>query len=522
MTGVQTCALPISPFFSPDGQWVGFATRNKLKKVALSGGPPIELCDMTVAGAFYGASWGTAGVIAFSSPGLRTVSESGGTPDQPLPNIGALAPAMLPDGQTVLFTEVLSNGKWESAHVDAINLKTKQRKTLLTNAADARYSATGHLVFMRNAALLAVPFDAIRVEVTGAAVPLLAGVMQSTNAPNSAGETGMGQFAVSASGTLIYAAGDRFPSQTSTLVRVDRKGAETTLAEIKGYLGRLRLSPSGTRVVAFQTGDGSRASDLWMYEIPSGTPTRLTATGEARWPLFSADGKSVTFEAYGTSPGIYSLALGGGNAPQIVMDGKDNRGLTAASWSTYGKWLAYLQYVNVGGGIRQIFVRPVRDSTLGGEPRRFSPSTFNQTHADFSPDGHWIAYVSPESGTSEVYVQPFPGPGEKHRISTAGGTSPAWSRNGRELFYLRQPSRASTSSMMTVDVSTTGDFKAGVPRLLFEGPYLGSTPLRSYDVTADGQFIMSREQRPPDQPVTRLNVVLGWAETLSARAPVQK
>ncbi len=218
------------------------------------------------------------------------------------------------------------------------------------------------------------------------------------------------------------------------------------------------------------------------------------------------------------------MALGGGNAPQIVMDGKDHPLLTAASWSMDGKWLAYLQLVKVD--LRQIFqivVRPARDSTLDGEPRQFSLSAFNQTHADFSPDGHWIAYVSDESGAPKVYVQPFPGPGEKHRISTAGGTGPAWSRNGRELFYLRRPSGASTSStMMAVDVSTTGDFKAGAPRLLFEGPYGGTTPLRSYDVTADGQFIMSRQQRPPDQPVTRLNVVLGWAETLSARVPVKK
>ena len=141
---------------------------------------------------------------------------------------------MLPDGQTVLFTAVPRNFKWEDAHVDAINVVTKQRKRLLTNAADARYSPTGHLVFVRNAALLAVPFDATRVDVTGAPVPLLAGIMQSTNAPNGRDETGMGQFALSASGTLLYASGDRYPTATSVLMRVDRKGAETKLAEIPG------------------------------------------------------------------------------------------------------------------------------------------------------------------------------------------------------------------------------------------------------------------------------------------------
>ena len=164
---------------------------------------------------------------------------------------------------------------------------TKQRKTLLTNAADARYSPTGHLVFARNAALLAVPFDATRVDVTGAPVPLLAGIMQSTNAPNGMDETGMGQFALSASGTLLYASGDRYPTATSVLMRVDRKGAETKLAEITGSLVGARLDSAGARVVAFKTGDGSRSSDIWLYDLPSGTPTRLTSTGDANWPLFS-------------------------------------------------------------------------------------------------------------------------------------------------------------------------------------------------------------------------------------------
>ena len=506
------------PFFSPGGQWVGFAAGNKLKKIALSGGPPIDLCNFTFAGRIEGASWGPAGVITFARQGLWTVSDSGGKPGALFEKDTSLSPDMLPDGQTVLFTEVPTNFKWEDAHVVAINLTTKQRKTLLTNAADARYSSTGYLVFVRNAALLAVPFDATRVEVTGAAVPLLAGIMQSTNAPNSSAETGMGQFALSASGTLIYASGDRYPTPTSTLVRVDRKGAETKLAEIKGNIASLRLSPSGSRVVTFKTMDGSWASDIWMYDVPSGTPTRLTATGDANWPLFSLDGRSVMFAGRGSSPGIYALRLDGSTTPQRIIEPKP--GLVAASWSPDGKWLAYLQTV---GSVRQIFVRPVRDARpAAGEPRQFSPSTFNQLGAQFSPDSRWIAYASNESGAAEVYVQPFPGPGEKHRVSSNGGTEPAWSRNGRELFYVAPRSGMPTRPMMAVDVSTAGDFKASAPRLLFEGPDFSTEPLRSYDVTADGQFIMNRPQRAPDQPVTTLNVVLGWAEALKRRVPTGK
>jgi hypothetical protein len=371
---------------------------------------------------------------------------------------------------------------------------------------------------MRNAALLAVPFDATRVEVTGAPVPLLAGIMQSTNAYNSMLENGHG---------TVHAVGvrraplrlRRSQSHTaSTLVRVDRKGAETKLAEIQGALSGLRLSPSGARVVASKTGDGSRASDIWLFDLPSGTPTRLTSTGDADWPLFSLDGKSVMFSAGGSKPGIYALRLDGSATRQRIIEGK--AATFTASWSPDGKWLAYLQEV---GSVRQIFVRPVRDASLeAGEPRQYSPSTFDQRDAEFSPDSRWIAYVSDEPGAEGVYVQAFPGPGEKHCISSNTGGNPAWSRNGRELFYVVRKPATPTRSMMAVDVSTTGDFKASNPRLLFEGPYGRTTPLRSYDVTPDGQFIMRRSQPPPDQPVTTLNVVLGWAEELKRRVPTGK
>jgi Tol biopolymer transport system component len=207
-----------------------------------------------------------------------------------------------------------------------------------------------------------------------------------------------------------------------------------------------------------------------------------------------------------------------GSAQQRPIEG--TAGLAAASWSSDRKWLAYLQDV---GGVTQIFVRPAREGTPdAGEPRPFSPSTFNQQDAAFSPDSRWIAYSSNESGAQEVWVQAFPGPGQKHRISSTGGTNPVWSRDGRELFYFRLGGGLLRTQLMAVDVSTTGDFKKGVPRQLFEGPYAVTNPLRSYDVTADGQFIMSRRQLPPDEPVTTLNVVLGWAEELKAKVPAGK
>ncbi|MEO8097383.1 MAG: protein kinase [Acidobacteriota bacterium] len=508
------------PFFSPDGLWVGFAaqarpTERKLRKVALSGGPPIDLCALN--GRPWGASWGSAGVIVFGDSGsLRTVSDSGGTPATLVERSQSalISPAMLPDGQTVLFTVQPSSYNWEEAHVDSIHIATKQRKTLLTNAMDARYSPTGHLVFMRNAALLAVAFDAAQVEVSGSPIPLLAGILQAVNAGNSANETGMGQFSLSGSGTLLYASGGIYPTPVSSLVRVDRTGKETKLADVKGSLYGLRVSPDGSRVVAYKTNDGSRAVDLWSYELPSGSATRLTSTGESLFPLFSPDGKSITYYLDRKNPGIYSLPTDGGSTPNLIAaQGKDERVMWPASWSPDGKWLAYLQSV---GNVRQLFVRPMQPP---GEAKAFAASTFNVQDAGFSPDGRWIAYRSNESGADEVYVQAFPGPGAKHPISLRGGTNPAWSRNGRELFYLQSVPASNTRTVNAVEISSQDGSRVGAPRVLFEGPYQSSTPLRSYDMTSDGQFIMMRVGEEPDQKVTKLNVVLGWAEELKRRVP---
>jgi Tol biopolymer transport system component len=512
------------PFFSPDGAVVGFSigttTGNKLKKVALAGGPPIDVCDMAFPGRFDGASWGPSNIIVFALRGLWTVSSAGGKPAalvEEAPNARVLSPHMLPDGKTVLFTEVSSidPNPIENAHIVSIDMATKQRKTILTSAADARYSPTGHLVFLRKAALLAVPFDASRLEI-GAPVPLIAGIMQSTNAPNGNDETAMGQFALSASGVLVYASGDRYPDSGSSLVRVDRKGSETKIAETPGMFIFLRVSPSGNRFVGGRTGEGSRTSDIWSYELPGGTSTRLTSTGDAGMSLFSPDGKTLMFVKTGSNPGTYTMPLDGSGSPQRLM----NPSQRALSWSSDGKWLAYLERV---GGVNQIFVRPLRDGKPdSGEPRRISPSTFDQYDAEFSPDGRWLAYSTSESGALEVYVQPVLEPGEKRRISSNGGINPAWSRNGRELFYLVRKLAGAGGPMMAVDVSTTGDFKAGIPHQLLEGPYSTTVPVRSYDVMPDGTFIMNRSTQPPDQPVTSLNVVLGWASQLKTKVPVSK
>jgi len=505
------------PFISPDGRWVGFATTNKLRKVALGGGPPIDICDLTRR--IGGASWGANGTIVMSDVDLWTVPEAGGARTKVLDRTvteSFWSPAMLPDGQTVLFTVHDGDGGWERAHVDAIQLATKKRTAVLTDAADAHYVSTGHLVFMRSATLLATVFDAARVATSGAPVPLLADVGQAINAGNSTNETGMGQFALSDTGVLLYAAGGIYPTPATTLVRVDRQGKATKLADIKGALFGLRVAPDETRVVVFKTNDGNRANDLWSYSLADGLPTRLTTTGDANWPLFGPNG--IVFSRFSEDVGIF-LVAGDGRPPQRLLQepAPARAQRIAASWSRDGKWLLYLERA---ADMTVVYARPM---DAPGDPVQVLSSSFQITDAAFSPNGRWIAFRSNESGSDEVYVQPFPGPGDKHRISSVEGANPAWSKDGRQLFYLSRPGSPDMPvQVMAVDIQDTPQFHAGPPHMLFSGFYTNTTPLRSYDVTSNGDFIMGgRAGDPPDEKITALTVVIGWGEELKRRVPVK-
>jgi eukaryotic-like serine/threonine-protein kinase len=361
---------------------------------------------------------------------------------------------------------------------------------------------------------MAVPFDLRRRQLTGAPVALLDGVMQSINMPNSGVETGMGQFAISTSGNLLYASGGVASLDAATLERVDRKGIEAELNAPKGkdYVGP-RVSPDGSSVALSVTNSaGSR--DIWVIDINAGTDTRLTYQGVNRWPLWSPDGKRVLFAGGAGSTRLLSLPADGSGAAEPVMSALTQ--LVAASWPAERLPLVYL-----AGSLdhSEIWSRP---RSAAGEPKRFRETEFSLTDAELSPDGRWLAYRSNESGTDEIYVQAFPGPGEKHPISTARGLNPAWARNGRELFYLerRGPGKY---AMMAVDFAVGGAFQAGTPHVLFEGQHAATIPVRSYDVTPDGQhFIMLRIEKRPEEHVTKLNLVLHWSEELKRRAPANK
>ena len=508
------------PFFSPDGEWVGFQAGQQLKKIHVNGGPAVTICDVPdrVWGGMWGASWGTDNTIVFAMKwGLMRVPAAGGesklilATDQSKGEIFS-SPQWLPDGKTILLT-VQNSPDWDKARIVAKRLDTGQQRDLLTGGADARYVPTGHLLYVHFGTLMAVAFDDRRLELGGEPVALLEGLMQSVDMPSGPAETGMGQFAISATGNLIYAMGGINPPILKTLVRVDRKGVVKELGVPKAPYYFLRVSPDGQNL-AFEKQSGNiRISDIWVFDILRGTSARLTTEGANGSPEWSPDGKQLVYPNVGARQ-IMSVKADGSGGAELALPGEPLPG-SPASISSDGKLLAYL--ISPNSGNWQIWTRAMS----GGEkPWLFLQSKFTLLDPEFSPDGRWITYVSTESDNKrEVYIQAFPGPGEKRRISVNGGMNPVWARNGRELFYSVRVS-PDKLRMMAVDIQPGAMLQASTPRVLFEGNWDVLTVTRGYDVTPDGKyFIMTRPEPPSDQPVTRLNVVLNWFDELKKRAP---
>jgi serine/threonine-protein kinase len=511
-----------APFFSPDGAWIGFWADNKIKKVPAAGGPPATICDVPPGGGL-GASWGADGTIFFGSfgsrDGISKVPSAGGTPAKVTTGDSAkgerlLLPHALPDGKSLLLT-VLPSNDWDTANIVLLSLDTGERRVLVQGGADARYVGTGHLVYMKSGTMMAVPFDYRSRQVTGAPVALIENVMQAMNAANGSDETGAGQFAVSASGTLVYATGGPFSPRQVSPVWVDRAGNNAqpiAATPAASFLGP-RLSPDGRRLAVAVRRVSPRGSDLWVYDMVRGAPTRLTFAGTNGLPVWSPDSRRVVYGTSGTdADGLYVVNADGGGKPERVADA----GLLS-SWAAATNTIAFLQRAP---GVTGIWVLPMEGDR---KPRLFLESRFTLQFPTLSPDGRSMAYVSSESGGSEVYVQPYPGPGEKIRVSTAGGFDPIWTANGRELLYRSAP--RSGYGFFSAAARSQSPLQFDAPRLLFEarpGEYDATAPDRSWDVTADGQrFLLMRPVESTDRPVTAMHVVLNWADELKRLAPAK-
>ena len=492
----------VHPFFSPDGAWVGFFAAGSLKKVALVGGPAVTLCAV---GGRFGATWGPDDTIVFASsdaPGLMQVSAAGGEPrplTEPAEDARHRWPTFVPGGEAVLYT-VDQPGGLDTFEVAVVSLATGAQQTLVRGT-DGTVTASGHLVFGREASLWAVPFDADRLTVSGELAPMVEGVQVNTG--------GWAQYALASDGTLVY-----LPASDGgglELVWVDRvTGEETPLAAPpRGYV-HPRISPDGTRV-AVDSFD--QQADIWVWDLTAETLTRLTFdAARDRSPTWTPDGQRVIFgaEGGGTAELFWRAADGTGTAEPL---GESELYQLPQAVAPDGS------VVVVREGIAQENLVTV---SLTGDPvsEDLLVTEFNESNPAFSPDGQWVAYQSDASGAFEVYVRPFPDvDAALHQISTNGGTSPLWAPDGSELFY------ADDGRLLAVPVQTEPAFSRGTPMVVIEGDYqLLGVPGRRYDIDPFGErFLLLKFAGEPGsdgRSLPSLTFVLDWFEELTARVPV--
>jgi serine/threonine-protein kinase len=507
-----------SPFFSPDGQWVGFQSKGLLQKVPLTGGAPPTA--ISPAPPLFGAAWGVQNTIVFAveKGGLWTVPAGGGTPkalttiDPAKNEYSHRLPQFLPDGQTVLFTITrIYLPRWDQVDLAVRSPSGEQR--ILGPGADARYVSSGHLLFMRSGTLVAAPFDVTKAEIVGDVVTMVGGVEQAANMSNRDVDTGAGQFSVSDAGSLVYLPGGLFPDRESEVMSVSRRGeAQALPLPPRAYLSPL-LSPDGSRLVVWAQG---LDRNVWTFDLVRNTLTRLTTEGRNHRGIWTRDGQRVTYAGSATN-GSYNLFwvnADGSGAPEQLTTGE--RAHTPSSWSPDGT-LVFLEDSETPD--RYDVLTITRDDR---KPRPILQARSRAviTYPEFSPDGKWLAYVSAESGRSEVYVEPYPGPGPRKQISDQGGSAPAWSRNGRELFYIAGATPG--VRMMAVPITLSPGLVAGTPETLFEGAYRTQVLTRGYDVSADGQrFFMTKPKARPAGHATQMILVQNWVDELKRRVPAR-
>jgi len=455
-----------NPFFSPDSQWIAFFAEGKLKKISVQGGAPVTICDSRFAPS---ASWGDDGNIVLpnrTDGALFKVSSAGGTLvplttlDEQRGETSQRWPQVLRSSKVVLYTsEATNTNTYDDADIVAYSVASGQAKTILHGGFHAIYSPSGYLVYMHNGTLFAVPFDLKRLEVSGQAAAVVDNVVAS---PSS----GAAQFSISDTGTLVYVAGSAVDRNVS-IYWMDADGNFTPLRETPGDYRNLALSPDGKRL-AVDIHEPKR-TDIWVYDLERDTLTRLTFAGDANSkPVWTPNGQRIVYNSFekGVAQNLWWIRSDGGGSPERLTQSDSSQ--IPYSWSPDGKTLAFTERSPVTGwdimtltidGSEKIGWKP-------GQPKPFLNTPFSETEPVFSSDGRWIAYMSNESGTNEVYVRPFPGPGGKTQISTGGGSLPEWSRKGKELYYIP----ATRDKVMAVTYAAIGDsLRAEKPRIWSSG-----------------------------------------------------
>ena len=485
------------PFWSPDSKSLGFFARGKLMRIDLDGGPPQTICNAPEG---RGGSWGSRGEIILAPDPQGSIFRVPATGGQALPvthlppgKAGAAHrwPSFLPDGRHFLYLVHDSDSKSEDQGIWVGSVDSSESKRLIPVASNAAYSPPGFLLFAREGALFAVPFDLQKLRLTGEPIPLARNVRYQPYRWN-------GVFSVSQTGVLVYQTGPAV--ETSRLVWFDRSGRQIGIVgEAADYEG-LRLSPDGSRC-AIEVRDARTGTiDIWIGDVARGVTTRLTAgEGINDSPVWSPDGERIVFSSNRSGHfDLYEVASRGGGKEDIILTSEDGKAPT--DWAPNGRDIAFHKSGPSTGYRWEIWELSVPDHKV----TPLVPRAANQTFARFSPNGAWVAYCSDESGSQEVYVQAAAGGGDKRQISIGGGCAAAWRRDGKEVFYL-----ASDNRLIAVPFKDEGSLSLGPAETLFTARVEESaSDIPVFDVSADGRrFLVNTRTEGPELPLT---VVVNW------------
>jgi eukaryotic-like serine/threonine-protein kinase len=468
------------PFFSPHGDWIAFFSQGKLKKAPSNGGVPVVICEVPT---FFGGTWTPQDIIVVAVPnyGLASVPASGGSLQKiPMPLkdiIYPQGPAWFAGGDWIAFTDFLI----EHLNIKAVKLNTGEVRTLLRNA-QAPSFVQGHMMYFQGGTLWSVPFDPTTVTIRGNPIQIQSGINQEDYVP---------QFGTSETGALAYAPGPA-GNFSRNMYLVDRKGQEQKLdIPPRDYVDPV-ISPDGKRIAClFRSIAGQQ---LVVMDRDRGLFTTLASSGLNAAPAWMADGKALIFDSVDTQRrAIYQIAADGSSAPQVLHTTLLNSHVTSVA----GEYAAVM--VNSPATGTDVWLLNLRHPE---DMRPFKNTLAAERQGSLSPDGHWMAYVSNESGRPEIYIEPVPGPGGRRQFSSAGGEEPRWVRNGREITY------RNGSKMMSVLVQIQPAFQTGRPIELFDSKFDRGFGVAGYDVAPDGQtFLMTRSEHPAP---TEMRVVIGW------------
>ena len=491
-----------TPFWSPDGRWVAFGQADKLKKIAVEGGPPIKIAD--IAAPLRGGTWSGDGVILFaiSSPGpVRRIAEAGGVPSEAIAvakeGTSQRSPWFLPDGRHFLYT--VSSAGDMSTFVASID-EPKSPGTIVAQVHSPAAFAQGQLLYLRENTLMAQPFDVRQLKTTGEAVPIAADVPSYTTPSRLPG------FAVSPSGMLVYATSlTGGLAAQSRLVWKDRKGKSLgTIGDPTGFIGDVSLSPDGKRLAANIADPApGKGEDLWIYDVARGIPTKFTFDpANERSPVWSPDGTTIYFSSNrSAATGLYRKSSDFAGTEQALFSDAMRKNPTGISHD--GKLLVFQGSKE---GPADVWVLPLAGAGGKSAASLFFQSPGPDLNGRFSLDDKWIAYDSVESGTRQTFVAPYPGPGGKRQISAAGGGMPRWRADGRELYFVMPDGQ-----LMAAEVTIRpGMLEVGAVQKLFDG--IVTTRGMTFDVSADGQkFLVVEDSSGPTPPLT---LVQNWTQTL--------